>query len=136
MVLGGLNHRAHTVVGAGVAGVDAQAGGARLGRLDGALVVEMDVGDDRHRHLGDDLLQCRSRLPIRTRHAHDVDARDLSLANLPDGRRGLRRRRVRPRLDADWLIATHSDFAYMALPAGSPVDVPKGSGAQAYLIGP
>src|SRR3546814_19414201 len=63
-----------------------------------------------------DLLQCRSRLPIRTRHAHDVDARDLSLANLPDGRRGIRRRRVRHRLDADWRIATDSDFADMDLP--------------------
>src|SRR3546814_291404 len=134
MVLGGLDHLAHTLVGADVAGVDAQAGGARLGRLDGALVVEMDVGDDRHRHLGDDLLQCRSRLPIRTRHAHDVDARDLSLANLPDGRRGIRRRRVRHRLDADWRIATDSDFADMDLPAGTPVDVAIGPAAHAILM--
>jgi len=43
-------------------GVDAQAGGARLGRFDGPLVVEMDVGDDRHGARGDDLRQRRGRL--------------------------------------------------------------------------
>ena len=48
VVLGGLHHLAHALGAADVAGIDAQAGRARLGRLDGALVVEMDVGDDRH----------------------------------------------------------------------------------------
>ena len=48
VVLGRLDHLAHPLGAADIAGIDAQAGGAGLGRLDGALVVEMDVGDDRH----------------------------------------------------------------------------------------
>ena len=49
VVPGGLDHLAHPVGAADVAGVDAQAGGAGLGRLDAALVVEVDVGHDRDR---------------------------------------------------------------------------------------
>ena len=48
VVLGGLDDLAHALGAADIAGIDAQAGGARLGRLDGALVVEVDVGHDRH----------------------------------------------------------------------------------------
>ena len=48
---------------ADVAGVDAQAGGPRLGRLDGAAIVEMDVGDDRHRAFAHDLAQRPGRRP-------------------------------------------------------------------------
>ena len=49
VVLGRLDDLAHPLGRADIAGIDAQAGGAALGRLDRALVVEMDVGDDRHR---------------------------------------------------------------------------------------
>ena len=47
VVLGRLHHLAHPVGRADIAGIDAQAGRARLGRLDRALVVEMDVGHER-----------------------------------------------------------------------------------------
>ena len=46
--LGGVDHFAHPLGRADIAGIDAQAGGAGIGRLERALVVEMDVGDDRH----------------------------------------------------------------------------------------
>ena len=49
VVLGRLDDLAHPLGRADIAGVDAQAGGAALRRLDRPLVVEMDVGDDRHR---------------------------------------------------------------------------------------
>jgi hypothetical protein len=39
----------HALAAADIAGVDAQAGRARIGGFERALVVEMDVGDDRHR---------------------------------------------------------------------------------------
>ena len=48
MVLGRLHHFLHALGRADIAGIDAQAGGAVHRRLDGALVVEMDVGHDRN----------------------------------------------------------------------------------------
>ena len=46
--LGGADDFADALADADVAGIDAQAGGAGVGGLERALVVEMDVGDDRH----------------------------------------------------------------------------------------
>ena len=48
VILGRLHDFAHALRRTDIAGIDAQAGRARFGRLDGALVVEMDVGHDRH----------------------------------------------------------------------------------------
>jgi hypothetical protein len=56
-ILGRLDHFAHALGVADVAGVDAQAGGTGHGGLDGAFVVEMDVGHDRHRAFGHDVFQ-------------------------------------------------------------------------------
>ena len=64
MILGGLDHFPHPFRAADIAGVDAQARRAGIGRLDGALIVEVDVGDDRHAARLDDLVQ---RPPARTR---------------------------------------------------------------------
>ena len=88
MVLGGLDHLAHALGAADVAGIDAQAGGARLGRLDGALVVEMDVGDDRHlRRPCTIVAQRRGRFLVGAGDADDVGAGLLAAADLRDGRR-------------------------------------------------
>jgi hypothetical protein len=46
--LGGADHFGDPLRGADIARIDAQAGGALVGRLQRALVVEMDVRDDRH----------------------------------------------------------------------------------------
>ncbi len=73
MVLGGLHHLAHALGVADVAGVDPQAGRARLGRLDGALVVEMDVGHDRHR-----AFRARSRAAPRVLSSSGVETRTIS----------------------------------------------------------
>ena len=53
--LGGVDHFAHPLGRADVARIDAQAGRAGVGRFQRALVVEMDVGDDRHVGGADDL---------------------------------------------------------------------------------
>ncbi len=68
MVLGRLDDLAHPLRRADVAGVDPEARRAALGRLDRAAIVEMDVGDDRHRHLAHDLLQRKRRFLVRARH--------------------------------------------------------------------
>ena len=48
VILGGINDFAHALIGADIAGIDAQACGARFRRFDAAFIMEMDVGDDRH----------------------------------------------------------------------------------------
>ena len=97
MVLGRLNDVADAVGRADIAGIDAQAGGARLGRLDAALVVKMDVGHERH-------LGTRARWSGRRR-------------SIP--RRGRRRGRCRPRpLPADGsapMVAAASDVGVLVI---------------------
>jgi hypothetical protein len=47
MILGGLHDFAHARFRSDIAGIDAQARSARLGRLDRAFVVKMDIGHKR-----------------------------------------------------------------------------------------
>ena len=65
--LGGVDHFLHALRRADIAGIDAQAGRAGVGRFERALVVEMDVGDDRHARRAHDLLQRARSLPRRGR---------------------------------------------------------------------
>ncbi len=57
---------------ADVARVEAQPGDARLHRRQRELVLEVDVGDERHRRPGHDLRQPLGRLFLVARAAHDV----------------------------------------------------------------
>ena len=72
-----LHHLLHPLGAADIARVDAQAGRAGLGRLDGAAVVEVDVGDERHVHLAHDLGQRRRALLVGHGDADDVGPRHL-----------------------------------------------------------
>ena len=84
--LGGVDHLAHPLGRADIAGIDAQAGGAGVGGLERALVVEMDVGDDRHPRGADDLPQRRGRFLVGAGDPDDVRARFLAAADLVDRR--------------------------------------------------
>ncbi len=53
--LGGVDHFPYPLGRADVAGIDAQAGRAGISRFERALIVEMDVGNDRHACRADDL---------------------------------------------------------------------------------
>jgi hypothetical protein len=86
VILRRLDHVAHPLHRADIAGVDAQAGGAAFGRLDRALVVEMDVGDDRHLHLPHDVFQRQRRFLVGARDAHDIRAGALQGLHLLDRR--------------------------------------------------
>src|SRR3546814_7251208 len=77
-----LHHLAHPLARADVAGVDAQAGGPRLRRLDAAAVVEVDVGDDGNGDFRDDLLQRPGGVLVGAGDPHDVGARDLHGAQI------------------------------------------------------
>ena len=58
VIFGGLYHLFDTLCAADIAGIDPQTSGTRFGGFDGAFVVEMNVGDDWHAHLWNDLRQC------------------------------------------------------------------------------
>ena len=63
-----------------------QASGAGIGRFQCALVVEMDVRDDRDVSRPDDLLQRRRTVLVGTGNSDDVDAGFLAAADLVDRR--------------------------------------------------
>src|SRR5690606_17011926 len=67
-----------------VAGVEADLVDARLDGLEGALEVEVDVGDDGDADLGDDLLQGVGVLLLGDGDADDVRARGGELVDLGD----------------------------------------------------
>src|SRR5690606_17724675 len=85
LVAGGLDHRLHAVLAADIAGVDAQAVDTQLGHAQGDLVVEVDVGDQRHAHLLLDPAEGLRGLHGRYRDAHDVGAGVFQATDLADG---------------------------------------------------
>ena len=131
VVLGGLHHLAHLGVRADVARVDAQAGGAGLGGLDGALVVEVDVRDDRHGAGRDDGLERLRGLLVGAGDAHDVGPRLGAGAHLGDGAADVRGQGVGHGLDRDRGVAADLDLAHADLAAGAAGDVAPGSDAHA-----
>ena len=111
---------------ADVARVDTQASGAGVGRLKRALVVKMDVGDDRHCRGADDFLQGSGGISGRAGHADDVRAGLFAAADLVDRRLGVLGRRVGHRLDADRRVPAHGDGADHDLPRHAPLYVSPG----------
>src|SRR5690606_19406529 len=101
VVAGGLDDLLDPLDRADVAGVDAQAGGARLGRLDASAVMEMDVGHQRHAGLARNGAEGRRRLFVRAGDADDVGPGLFQLADLLQRRRRIGGRRISHRLDAD-----------------------------------
>ena len=66
VIFRGLHHISHTLRRTDVAGIDAQTCRPRLCRLDGPLVVEVDVGHDRHIGCPDNRLQRLRCILVRT----------------------------------------------------------------------
>lgn len=135
MVAGGLDHLLHAIHRADIAGIDTQAGGPGLGGLDPALVMEMDVGDERDPGGLRDGAEGSRGVLVRTGHAHEIGARLLAAADLVDRRPGIGRRRVRHRLDADWRVAADLKTAHADGAALAPFDHPPGANAAGVPIG-
>jgi hypothetical protein len=123
MVLGRLDHLANALGRTDIAGVYAQASGAALRGLDCALVVEVDVGHDRHLHLRHDLLQGESGIAIGAGYAHDIGAGALERLDLFYGRADVARHGIGHRLHRDRRIASDRDISDMNLAAGAAMDV-------------
>ena len=126
---------AHPGRRADVAGIDPQAGGAGLGRLDAALVVKVDVGDERHAAALAMVGEGGGGLLVRAGDADDVGARLLQLADLRDGRRGVGGDGVGHRLHGDRRVAAHRDGADVDLAAGAAIDRPPRAQAGVVLNG-
>ncbi len=127
--LGRVHHFLDARLAADVAGVDAQAGRARIGGFERALIVEMDVGDDRHAGGADDLLQGRGRFLVGAGDADDVHAHLLAAADLVDRRTHIMSRRVGHGLHRDGRAAADGDVADHDLAALAAGDVPPGTQA-------
>jgi len=89
MVAGGLDHLAHPLGTADIARIDAQAGRAGIGGLERALIVEMDIGHDRHFRGLDDRVQRPGRVLVGAGHPDDVDPGLLAAPDLGDGGLGI-----------------------------------------------
>ncbi len=79
---------------ADITGIDAQAGGTRLRRLDGTAIVKVNIRDDRYLDRLDDVGQCPARVLVGTGHADDIRTRRLQRPHLIDGRLDIGRHRV------------------------------------------
>src|SRR5690606_31059760 len=123
VVPGGLDHLAHPVGAADVARIDAQAGGAGLGCLDPAAVVEVNVGHQRDLRLAGDGAEGRSGVLVRTGDPDDVGPRLLQPTDLVDRRRGVGRGGVGHRLDRDRRVAADGDVSDHDLAALAALDV-------------
>ena len=88
-----------------------EAGSAGIGGLERALIVEMDVGDDRDVRRAHDLLEARGRGLVRAGDPDDVGARLLAAADLVDRRLHVRGRRVGHGLDGDRRVAADRHVA-------------------------
>ncbi len=83
----------------------------------------MDVGDDRHRHLGNDRLQRLGGVLVRARDADDIGTRHFELTNLPDGALDVGGQGVGHRLDADGCVSADGNLADMDLAALATFDL-------------
>ncbi len=129
VVPGRFHHLAHPLGAADIAGVDAQASRTRIGRFDGALIVEVDVGHDRHAGRLDDLVQRLRRILVGAGNPDDVDARFFAAADLLDRRVGVGGQRVGHRLHGDRRITTHRHGPDHDLPRLAAHDVAIGTNA-------
>ncbi len=135
VVPGRLNDLANPGGRADVAWIDAQTGGAGLGRLDAALVVEMNVGDQRHpRGLGDGR-EGGGGVLVGAGHPHDIGARLLQLTDLIDGRRRVAGDGVGHRLNGDRRIAADRNGSHVDLPRLAPIDRSPGAHMGVVLCG-
>ena len=94
---------------ANVAGIEAQLRDAGLDRRQRHLVIEVDVGDDRHRRAMDDRRQAGGVGRILHGHAHDFAAFHRQAVDLFERLVGVGRVGRRHRLHGDGMIAADPD---------------------------
>ncbi len=134
VVAGGLDDLLHPLVAADVAGVDAQAGGAAVGGFQGAPVVEMDIGDDRHADLADDVLQRQRAFLVGAGDPDDIHAGGFGAPDLRHGAGDVGGQRVGHGLHRDRCAVAHRDRADIDPARLAPDDLLVGAIAHAGLL--
>ena len=127
MVLGRLHNIAHPVRRADIARIDPKARRARLSRLDAALIVKMDIGDQGHLGGLDDGLEGCCRFHIGTGDPDNVGPGLFQLTDLIDGRASVRGQGVGHGLDRDGRIAPDLDRADADLARRTALNHPPGA---------
>ena len=123
------HHFGHTGTGTDVAGIDTQARSPCFGGLDGAAVMKMDIGHDRHPGFTHDCAQRRGRVLVGAGDAHDVGAGVFQRPHLLESRRGIGREGIGHRLDRYRCAAADGDTAHPNLPGDATINVSIGSEA-------
>ncbi|MCY1332007.1 hypothetical protein D9M69_176880 [compost metagenome] len=119
LVAGGIDHRLDAVLAADVARVDAQAVDAQFGDAQGDLVVEVDIGDQRHLHLLLDPAERLGGVHVRHGDADDVGAGVFQAADLRDGGGHVQGVRVGHALHGDGRVTAHRHVADPDLAGGA-----------------
>jgi hypothetical protein len=100
-----------------VAGVDTEASRALVGSFERPLVVEVNVGNDRHVRRAGDFVEPRRRFRRGAAHPDDIDPGILAAANLVDRRPDILGRSIGHGLHGDRGIPAHRYLAQHDLPA-------------------
>ena len=103
------HHLADVLFLADVAGIQPQAVDTGFERLQRQRVLEMDVGDERHRRMRHDIRQRRRRLAVRNGDADDLAADVGQFLDLGEGRLRVAGIGGGHRLHADRVFATEGD---------------------------
>ena len=120
--LGFPDHSPDLLLAADVARIQAQCRNALMNGLDGQLIVKMNIGNQWHPDLFDDVAKILRRIHIRHGQAHDIAARRLQRTDLRHRRLGVRRLRIRHRLHGDGSAAADGHGPDMNLPRLLPLD--------------
>ena len=133
VILGRLDDFLHTLCIADVARVDPQAGSARLGRFNRAFVVEMDIGDDRHRAFAHDFFKSHGRGLVRRRDANNVGPRLCRPQNLLQRRLHIMGEGVGHGLHGDWRVTPDRHVPDHDLAGFAALDIaPRADGIMAH----
>ena len=125
--LGGADHFGDPLRGADIARIDPEAGRALVGGFQRALVMEMDVRNDRHLGSARDLVEMPGRFFGGAGDADDIGTHFLAAADLVDRRSHILGRGVGHGLDADRRIAADRDLADHDLAALAALDIAPGA---------
>ena len=123
VILGRLHHFGHALAVTDIARVDPQAGRTGLCRLDGALVVEMYIRNDRHRAFAHDLFQGLGGRMIGGGNPDDIRPYIRRALDLGHCCRDIRRIGVRHRLNRYRGAPTYRNIADHDLAAFAAVDI-------------
>ena len=107
MIARRLHHLANPRRIANIARIDPQTGGTGLGCLDGAAIMEMDIGNNRNRTLRTNGFQRRGAVFIGAGHPHNISTGRRRRIDLRQGAVNITCQAVGHGLHRNWRIAAN-----------------------------